>query len=143
MRMNSEFIIAVHSLVFMAYRPDGMASSEEIAANVCTHPARVRKVLGCLRKEGFVATREGSGGGYRLIRDPGSITLAHVYRVMAAGSLTPNWCSGDPEMDCMVGSNMQDVMNAVFCEAETRLESYFSEITIGSMLSQIKELKQA
>ncbi|MBB6733036.1 RrF2 family transcriptional regulator [Cohnella zeiphila] len=140
--MNSEFIIAVHSLVFMAYRPDGMASSEEIAANVCTHPARIRKVLGCLRKEGFVATREGSGGGYRLVRDPASVTLADVYRAMAAGTLTPSWCSGDPDMDCMVGSNMQEVMNAVFCGAETRLESYFSEITIGSMLNRIKERQQ-
>jgi DNA-binding IscR family transcriptional regulator len=42
--MNSEFVIAVHSLVLLAYRPDGMATSDEIAANVCTHPARVRKV---------------------------------------------------------------------------------------------------
>ncbi|GIO12848.1 transcriptional regulator [Cohnella xylanilytica] len=141
--MNSEFIIAVHSLVLLAHRPEGMASSEEIAANVCTHPARVRKVLGCLRKEGFVATREGSGGGYKLTKEPSGITLADVYRAMAAGSLAPSWCSGNPDMDCMVGSNMQDVMNSVFCEAERKLEGYFSEITIGSMLSQIKERQNA
>ncbi|WP_027091293.1 RrF2 family transcriptional regulator [Cohnella thermotolerans] len=137
--MNSEFVIAVHSLVLLAHRPEGMASSEEIAANVCTHPARVRKVLGCLRKLGFVATREGSGGGYKLTQEPDNVTLADVYRAMAAGSLAPSWCSGNPEMDCLVGSNMQDVMNSVFCGAEKQLESYFSQITIGSMLAQIKE----
>ncbi|MBB6669911.1 RrF2 family transcriptional regulator [Cohnella nanjingensis] len=137
--MNSEFIIAVHSLVLLAHKPDCMASSEEIAANVCTHPARVRKVLGFLRKSGYVATREGSGGGYRLIKDPTDMTLADIYREMASGSLTPSWCSGNPEMDCMVGSNMQDVMNAVFCGAEQKLEAYFAEITIGQMLSRIKE----
>jgi len=141
--MNSEFIIAVHSLVLLAHRPEGTASSEEIASNVCTHPARIRKVLGCLRKEGFVATREGSGGGYKLIRKPEEVTLADVYRTMAAGSLAPSWCSGDPEMDCMVGSNMQDVMNSVFCGADQQLEQYFSRITIGSMLEQIRERQNA
>ncbi|WP_239615770.1 RrF2 family transcriptional regulator [Cohnella mopanensis] len=135
--MNSEFVIAVHSLVLLAHRPDGMASSEEIASNVCTNPVRVRKVMSCLRKNGFVDTREGSGGGYRLSQEPSEVTLADVYRAMASGSLAPSWCSGDPESDCLVGSNMADVMNAVFCGADQQLESYFESITIGSMLSRL------
>ncbi|MFC5403537.1 RrF2 family transcriptional regulator [Cohnella soli] len=135
--MNSEFIIAVHSLVLLAHRPDGMASSEEIASNVCTNPVRVRKVMSCLRKNGFVDTREGSGGGYRLSREPSDVTLADVYQALAAGSLAPGWCSGDPQSDCMVGSNMAEVMNAVFCGADQQLEMYLQSITIGQMLSSI------
>jgi len=135
--MNSEFTIAVHSLVYLAHLPDRMASSEGIAANVDTHPARIRKVLGCLRKAGYVATREGTGGGYWLRHDPAEVTLAEIYRLMAWGSLQPSWCSGDPEMDCPVGSNMQQVMNQIFCQAERHLESYFSKITIADILNQI------
>lgn len=141
--MNSEFIIAVHSLVLLAHRPDGMASSEEIANNVCTNPVRVRKVMSCLRKNGFVDTREGSGGGYRLSREPGNMTLADVYRSLAAGSLAPKWCSGDPESDCLVGSNMGEVMNEVFCGADQQLEQYFESITIGQMLSQLTAMAKA
>ncbi|MFB9274669.1 RrF2 family transcriptional regulator [Cohnella cellulosilytica] len=141
--MNSEFIIAVHSLVLLAHRPDGMASSEEIATNVCTNPVRVRKVMSCLRKNGFVDTREGSGGGYRLSRDPGDMTLADVYRALAAGSLAPKWCSGDPESDCMVGSNMGEVMNEVFCGADQQLERYLESITIGQMLSRLTAMAKA
>ena len=48
--MNSEFTIAVHSLVLLAHLPDHMATSEEIAANVSTHSARIRKVMGFLAK---------------------------------------------------------------------------------------------
>lgn len=136
--MNSEFIIAVHGLVLLAHRPDGMASSEEIASNVCTNPVRVRKVMSVLRKNGYIETREGSGGGYRLVADPQSITLADVYRALAAGSLAPSWCSGNPEMDCVVGSNMRDVMNAVFCGADQQLAAYLETITIGRMLAQIE-----
>jgi Rrf2 family protein len=135
--MNSEFIIAVHSLVLLAHRPDGMASSEEIATNVCTNPVRVRKVMSCLRRNGIVDTREGSGGGYRLSREPDGMTLAEVYRALAAGSLAPNWCSGDPESDCLVGSNMSDVMNDVFCGADRQLEAYLDSITIGQMLARL------
>ena len=53
--MNSEFTIAVHSLVFLAHLPDHMATSEEIAVNVSTHSARIRKVMGFLRKAGYVS----------------------------------------------------------------------------------------
>ncbi|WP_373233225.1 Rrf2 family transcriptional regulator [Cohnella sp.] len=135
--MNSEFVIAVHSLILLAHRPDGMASSEEIASNVCTNPVRVRKVMSCLRKNGFVDTREGSGGGYKLSREPDGITLANIYRALAAGSLAPSWCSGDPEMECVVSSNMGEVMNSVFCGADQHLEQYFEAITIGQMLSKL------
>ncbi|MFD0673364.1 RrF2 family transcriptional regulator [Cohnella sp. GCM10027633] len=141
--MNSEFVIAVHGLTLLAYRPDGMASSEEIATNVCTNPVRVRKVMSCLRKSGFVETREGSGGGYKLVAKPEDVTLSSVYRALAAGSLAPSWCSGDPEMDCVVGSNMRDVMNAVFCGADQVLASYLESITIAQMLSRIEAKAKA
>lgn len=135
--MNSEFTIAVHSLVYLAYLPERMASSDMIAENVGTHSARVRKVMSGLRRGGYVDTREGSGGGYRLTIEPGAVTLADIYRVMAQGSLIPSWCSGNPEMDCVVGSNMNQVMFGIFCTAEKQLESHFSAITIEDVLNQI------
>jgi Predicted transcriptional regulator len=140
--VNSEFTIAVHSLVYLAYLPDKMASSEMIADNVGTHSARIRKVMSGLRRGGYVETREGSGGGYRLTLDPESVTLADIYRVMAQGSLIPSWCSGNPEMDCVVGSNMNQVMYGIFCRAEKELEQHFSAITIGDVLRKIKACEQ-
>jgi Rrf2 family protein len=137
--MNSEFTIAVHSLVFLAFLPERMASSEAIAENVQTNPARVRKVMGVLRKSGFVETREGTRGGYRLTIDPDRVTLGDVYRTMAHGPLMPSWCSGDPEMDCVVGSNMRSVMDGIFCSAEKRLEEYFDGITVTGVLGRIHD----
>jgi Rrf2 family protein len=137
--LNSEFTIAVHSLVYLAYLPDRMASSESIAENVQTNSARVRKVMGVLRKSGYVETREGTRGGYRLSINPDTVTLGDIYRAMAQGSLMPTWCSGDPSMDCVVGSNMRSVMNGIFCTAEKRLEDYFDGISIAGVLGQIRE----
>ncbi|MCI3927224.1 Rrf2 family transcriptional regulator [Paenibacillus sp. TRM 82003] len=137
--MNSEFTIAVHSLVFLAYKTDRMATSEAIACNVSTHPARVRKVMGCLRKSGFVSTKEGLGGGYWFQRDPEEVTLAEVYRAMCPGSLKPTWSTGNPEEKCMVSGNMQCVMDRIFSDAERHLETYFEGKTIGDVLRLIRE----
>ncbi len=140
--MNSEFTIAVHSLVLLAYIPGHMASSDYIASNVTTHPARVRKIMGFLRKQDYVTTKEGIGGGYILNCDPAKVTLGEVYRATALGSLKPNWCSGDPTMECHVSSNMEDVMAAVFCEAELHLESYLEKLTIQDVLNRVKKAQE-
>nr|WP_232330824.1 MULTISPECIES: Rrf2 family transcriptional regulator [unclassified Thermoactinomyces] len=137
--VNSEFTIAVHSLVYLTHLPGHMASSESIAANVSTHPARIRKVMGCLRKHGFVKTKEGIGGGYILDCDPDEITLAQVYRAVSCGSFKPSWCTGDPEQTCPVSSNAQRVMDQIFADAEAYFETYLARITIRSVLEKIKQ----
>jgi Rrf2 family protein len=140
--VNSEFTIAVHSLVYLAYRPDRMATSEMIAFNVNTHPSRVRKIMSCMRKHGFIATKEGIGGGYILDRDPERFTLAEVYRATSFGSIKPAWCSGNEDEDCMVACNMAKVMDQVFCEAEQQLLAYFERITVSNVLHRVHAASQ-
>ncbi|RFU66637.1 RrF2 family transcriptional regulator [Peribacillus glennii] len=139
--MNSEFTIAVHSLIYLAYLPDHMASSETIAKNVSTNPARIRKIMGCLRKNGLVKTKEGIGGGYILECDPETATLAQVLRSVSYGSLKPNWCTGNPEEACPISSGTQAVMDQVFRDAESHLEKYLDQITLRSVLEKIKQTR--
>ena len=54
--MKSDFIVAVHALVYLSHR-GCLASSEELAENICTNPARVRKIMGKLKKMGIITTR--------------------------------------------------------------------------------------
>ncbi|WP_199615131.1 RrF2 family transcriptional regulator [Paenibacillus alkalitolerans] len=140
--MNSEFTIAVHSLVFLAYRPDRMATSEMIALNVNTHPSRVRKIMSCLRKQGFVRTKEGIGGGFIFNRSPDQVTLAEIYRATSIGSIKPAWCSGNEDEDCMVACNMAEVMDQVFSEAEQQLIAYFERITVADVLRRVQTAQQ-
>ena len=42
--LNSDFCVAVHGLVYLKHKND-MVPSEELAKNICTNPARVRKVM--------------------------------------------------------------------------------------------------
>lgn len=137
--MKSDFTIAVHGLVYLAYLPDHMASSELIAKNVCTNPARIRKMMSRLRKHGFVKTKEGIGGGYILDCNTEEVSLAEIYKAVSQGTLKPHWCTGDPEQNCLISSNIQMVMDQIFNEAELYFEKYLDRITIASVLKKIKQ----
>lgn len=131
--MNSEFTVAVHCLIFLYLREDKMANSEQIACSVTTHPARVRKVLSLLRKQGYVSTKEGVGGGYQLNIKLDDISLGDLYRLFARGSLQPGWCPGSDNSPCLVSSNIHSAMDLIFTGGEQRLEQYFDEIKLSEV----------
>lgn len=141
--MNSEFTVAIHCLLFLYRKAECMSNSEEIACSVSTHPARVRKVLSALRKQGYVATKEGVGGGYLLSANLQDITLGDLYRLFARGSLHPGWCSGSELSSCFVSSNIHGVMDLIFKGGEERLEAYYDEISLYDVKSLLVEGKSS
>ena len=50
--MKSDFIVAVHALVYLTHLGT-LVSSDELARNICTNPVRVRKIMGKLKKLGL------------------------------------------------------------------------------------------
>lgn len=141
--MNSEISIAIHSLVLLASLPDRMASSEQISRCVCTHPARVRKVLGLLKKLGYVVTKEGIGGGYILACEPDRVKLSDIYRSFACGGLKPGWCTGDPDSTCPITSNTDRVLAHLFDEAEKHMVMYLDRLTISDVLGLVRQWDEA
>ncbi len=140
--MNSEFTVAVHSLVLLAYLPEHMASSETIARNVDTNPTRIRKIMSILKKNGYVTTKEGIGGGYILNCEPERVTLAEIYRALCGGTLKPHWSSGNPDEACLVSANIQNVMDYFFYEAEQHYEAYLKQNTLQTVLDKIRQCQQ-
>ena len=81
--MTSEFTVAIHGLVYLHHRGE-TASSEVLAQNICTNPARVRKVMAKLKKAGLVDTKEGAVGGYQSARAPETVTLCEIAEFLLA-----------------------------------------------------------
>lgn len=140
--MNSEFTIAVHCLVLLFHHPKQMATSDFIATNVNTHPARVRKVMAGLRKSGYLTTKEGTGGGYLLNCNIKQVNLRELYRMTSKGSLKPSWSSGDTQDTCPVAANIEDVMDHVYSQAEQKLEAFLETVTIDDIYEQIKRRRE-
>jgi DNA-binding IscR family transcriptional regulator len=60
-----------------------MATSAEIADQLDLNPVVIRRLLGALRSEGIVESRSGPKGGWAIARDPSTITLGKIHRILA------------------------------------------------------------
>ena len=65
-----------------------MATSAEIGDQLDLNPVVIRRLLGVLRSEGIVESRSGPKGGWAIGRDPSTISLGRIHRILA----------GDPEV---------------------------------------------
>ena len=127
--MTSEFAIAVHALVYLNHKQETLAS-EELAKNVCTNPARIRKVMAKLKKKNLIATKEGQNGGYHTSMEAGDVDLAMIYDALETEAVCASWKSGNPDMECMVASGMADIMDDIYGELNEVCREKLSKITI-------------
>lgn len=130
--MKSEFCVAVHALVYLNHKKQRL-TSEALADNVCTNPARIRKVMAALRKAGLIDAREGAEGGYGFFLDPSAVTLRDVLRATGEKLMAPGWRSGDKDRPCLVASGMSDIMDGIFGELNLCAEERLSRITIADI----------
>jgi Rrf2 family protein len=133
--MNSDFTLAIHSLIFLALQPDRMSTSDAISESACVHPVRIRKVLSLLKKHGIIKSKEGTGGGFIFAKDLSEVNLRDIYKITSKGALQPR-CPESNEK-CIVGANMQNVLFNIFLGAEEHLGEYLKDYTIKEVVDLI------
>ena len=134
--MTSEFTVAVHALVFMNHEGTFL-SSEGLAENICTNPARVRKVMAKLKQAGLVETKEGVDGGYHFIRPAEDTTLYMVAEAMEFSFVSTGWKSGDTHKECLIASGMGDVMEGIYSDLNQACLERLKGITIADIDQKI------
>lgn len=130
--MTAEFALAVHALVYLLHK-NTVISSAELADNICTNPARVRKVMAKLHKAGLVEALQGKGSGYRSIPDSASISLNRVLAALGEEPVTLSWRSGDIDRDCMVSSGMSGIMEDIYGGLNEACVKKLASVTIGAV----------
>lgn len=115
--------VAAMSVLAEAHADGGPLSSQEIANARNFSQPLVAKVLTHLSQAGLITGTRGPGGGYRLARPPGEITILDVvaifegHRDILACPFGPGWCgAGDP-------CPLHDTLVALSDTAAQRLES--------------------
>jgi len=134
--MKSDFCVAVHALVYLNHRGTAL-SSEELAKNICTNPARVRKVTARLKAAGLLETREGSEGGSQFVADPEAVTLEQVCEALELRIVETNWLSGDAEKTCQIASGMAGIMQGVMDDLDRCCRRELARRTIADIDRQI------
>lgn len=134
--MTSEFAIAVHALVYLNHRQETV-SSETLASNVCTNPARVRKVMAKLKKAGIITTKEGLEGGYHFEKDSSSVNLREICDALEVDFVSASWKSGDKDMKCMIASGMAAIMDDIYGDLDELCRKRLESITIATIEQEI------
>lgn len=102
----------------------------------------LEQILNDLKSGGFVQSKRGVAGGYRLARDPEEISLASVIRHVE-GALAPvgcvserfyRKCSCPDESRCAIRSVMKEVRSAIVGIVE--------RVTIAELCSRWRQLQQ-
>jgi Rrf2 family protein len=80
MRLTSFTDFALRALMRLAGEPNRSFTTDEIATEFAISRHHLTKVVRNLAQSGFIVTRRGTGGGFRLARPPQAITLGEVIR---------------------------------------------------------------
>jgi Rrf2 family protein len=110
------------ALVYLAQLPQGQLALVNDIATANNIPKKfLDAILGELRNAGFVQSRKGKGGGYRLARLPEDIRIGSIVRVLD-GPLAPYPCASRTRYEpcddcdvttCQVRHIMLDVREAI------------------------------
>ena len=139
--MTSEFAIAVHALVYLHHK-NTVLSSEELAENICTNSARVRKVMAKLKKRDLIETKEGIKGGYHMSLNACDITLKDICEALQIDVVKAAWRSGSVDMDCMIASGMAGIMDGIYGELDELCKRRLEGITIQDVEKKVAGCKK-
>ncbi|MFS8204120.1 Rrf2 family transcriptional regulator [Streptomyces sp. CWNU-52B] len=140
MSANSRLTVAAHALTWIAeYRRRGneVATSEQIAASVNTHPVVIRRLLAELRRAGLVDSRRGAGAGWTLSKDLAAITLLDVHEAIGSGPVFALHRS-TPDTECVVGHGIGPTMAAVYDGIEDTLRKELAKTTLEDILRGVR-----
>lgn len=99
MRVSTRGEYGVRAMVALAHGyGDGPMSITEIARQSNVPPAYLEQLIAPLRRASLVVSKRGARGGYILARNPDTIRIGDIYRVME-GPVAPMDCVSEQAED--------------------------------------------
>ncbi len=136
MKISSRFTVAIHVLSLIAMEKNSaQCTSEWMAESVNTNPVVIRRVMGKLKKAGFIEIRRGTGGAI-LLKNLDELTLLDIYRaveVVEEGELFH--VHENPNPNCPVGSNIQAVLEIILMSAQDAMESVLKKVSLNDIVT--------
>lgn len=109
---------------------------KEVAARQGISLKYIEKILPALKNSGLIESVHGTGGGYRLNKDPQDITLLQILTV-AEGSLAPVAClqAGAPACERAANCKTLDVWKDYY----ELTKGFFDDITLADLMEHEPE----
>lgn len=118
------------ALKHIASLPEGgIANAKEIASRFSLPPNLLAKILQNLAQSGIVEAHKGSGGGYRMAKSPGDVTLAQIFESIE-GPVHMVMCTSDD--GCCSIEDRCTVKNGL-TSLEQKFYEFFETVTLADV----------
>ena len=130
MRMSMKTDYALIPLKHICNEPNGrLVNAREISTRFNLPPNLLAKILQRLSQSGIIEAQKGSGGGYRMVRDPDTVTLTEIFESIE-GPVHLVVCTSDDgccsiEDRCTVKTGLTNL--------EQRFTEFFDGVTLSDM----------
>ena len=138
MAATSQFAIAVHVLALLAKGGEENVKSDCVAKSVNTNPVVIRRLLCNLNQAKLVVSQTGGAGGTRLAQLPEEIRLNEVYRAVAGGEVFALHRQ-KPNQNCLVGKNIQTVLENLQTEIDEAIEQKLAGFTLLDIIKSVEQ----
>lgn len=137
MKRDSKLSGILHVLLHMA-ETDQPVTSEALAKAMTTNPVVIRRIMAGLRRQGYVTSEKGHGGGWTIACDLTQVTLRDVYSAIGSPSLLAMGNRTETP-GCLVEQAVNAALGTVFDEAETLLLTRFGDVTLAALSADFHE----
>lgn len=139
MKISSRFTVAVHVLALISFDDYGNLTSRQIADSVNTNPVVIRRLMTKLKEAEFIDVSQGNSG-IELVKPLSDITLFDVYKAVEVVEERELFqIHEDTNIKCVVGANIQMVLEVILENAQTAMESVLKNVTLENIVSKIIE----
>jgi Rrf2 family protein len=130
MRISMKTDYGLIALKHISSHSDGeLVNARAIAERFHLPPNLLAKILQSLSQSGIIEAQKGSGGGYRMARKPGDVTLTQIFESIE-GPVHMVMCTADDgscslEERCTVKNGLMNL--------ERRFADFFDTVTLADM----------
>lgn len=137
MKRDSRLSGMLHILLHMADL-DEPATSQKLSKTMRTNPVVIRRTMADLRKEGYVRSEKGHGGGWTLDCDLAKVTLRDIYTALGSPSLLAIGHRTESP-GCLVEQAVNATLRDAFHDAEELLLSRLDEVTLDQLKTLVHD----
>jgi Rrf2 family transcriptional repressor of oqxAB len=142
--MNTRFstVLQIVASVAVNQQAGTRSTSESLAGATRTNASFIRKLLVPLRKADILAVSAGYGGGITLSRPPENIFLSEIFTATAPERKIWETRDNIPCV-CFVSRNISALSAELEDEAEERVISHLSTVSLRDAIEKLRELDVA
>lgn len=134
--IDSHFNTTLHLMISLACLQEEDLNSENLAKNIGTNPAFVRKIMAKLSKAGLIETRRGKAGGVNLARPAKEISLKDIY--LAVNESKAFSGIKKAEMSCPINCSAQSILLKLSSQIERAHLLILARIKLSHLTKEIK-----